>query len=269
MVAGVLARLGFYLGGDLNLALDNLWFTLLFKRPEILSMPDTRFDGLVDLFLNAMTTRRPLSDDELGMAQVAAAFARPQHDVEWLQRRARSLVAACHDAPVRAPALAPLWGWKEPNTHVILERLWRRVPTLTYIHVIRNGLDMACSDNQNQLRLWGELFGPAVDAEWTPRRSLAYWCAAHRRLLRAADEPGRRFLLLNYDRLCREAERDHELGRLFDFLSLAPARRQIDEISAAVVPPASIGRFKAHPPEAFDAADVAYVRSLGFDTQFG
>jgi hypothetical protein len=33
-VAEVLKRLDFYLGSDLNNANDNLWFPLLFKRPD-------------------------------------------------------------------------------------------------------------------------------------------------------------------------------------------------------------------------------------------
>jgi hypothetical protein len=35
LVAHVMLELGYYLGPDLNESLDTLWFTLLFKRPEI------------------------------------------------------------------------------------------------------------------------------------------------------------------------------------------------------------------------------------------
>jgi len=34
VVAEILIEFGFYLGSDLNAANDNLWFTLLFKRPR-------------------------------------------------------------------------------------------------------------------------------------------------------------------------------------------------------------------------------------------
>jgi hypothetical protein len=265
VVAAILVRLGFFLGSDLNDVLDNLWFTLLFKRPEILSIPDERLCALADLFVSSMTVRRRLTDDELALVQIAAAFDRPQHDREWLRRRARSLVDACGGEPVGAPR----WGWKEPNTHVGLDRLARCIPALHYIHVVRNGLDMACSDNQNQLQFWGEPLPPGIEPAVTPRRSLAYWCTAQRRVLRVGRAMGRRFLLLNFDRLCQESERERELRRLFDFLGVNPPADQVAELHAAIVTPESSGRFKACSPDAFDPADVAYVRSLGFDTRFG
>jgi hypothetical protein len=44
LIAQMLKELGFYLGSDLNSANDNLWFTLLFKRIEILSASDEEFE---------------------------------------------------------------------------------------------------------------------------------------------------------------------------------------------------------------------------------
>ena len=40
LIAQVLLELGYYLGGDLNESLDNLWFTLLFKRREVLDLTE-------------------------------------------------------------------------------------------------------------------------------------------------------------------------------------------------------------------------------------
>ncbi len=34
VVAAILSTLGFHLGNDLNESMDNLWTTLLFKRPR-------------------------------------------------------------------------------------------------------------------------------------------------------------------------------------------------------------------------------------------
>ena len=42
------------------------------------------------------------------------------------------------------------WGWKEPNTHMILPFLLKKYKNLRYIHIMRNGLDNAYSKNQNQ-----------------------------------------------------------------------------------------------------------------------
>ena len=59
---------------------------------------------------------------------------------------------------------ASLWGWKEPNSHLMIRHLHRHFgDRLRYVHVIRNGLDMAQSRNQLQLIRWGSVFGVPVD----------------------------------------------------------------------------------------------------------
>lgn len=84
-----------------------------------------------------------------------------------------------------------------------------------YIHVVRSGLDMAHSENQNQLALWGQHFlgsaraGGSSDnlGAWGgmagPGASLRYWCAVHKRVARLGAVLGpQRFCLLNFDALC-------------------------------------------------------------------
>ncbi|MEZ5283921.1 MAG: hypothetical protein R2712_03745 [Vicinamibacterales bacterium] len=63
-------------------------------------------------------------------------------------------------------------GLKEPNTHVFLDRLAVVYPDMKCVHVVRNGLDMAFSASQNQLRLWGPRFlGPGLES--SPRVALS------------------------------------------------------------------------------------------------
>jgi hypothetical protein len=127
---------------------------------------------------------------------------------------------------------------------------------------MRNGLDMAFSDNQMQLRLWGEAFlgRPVAD---TPADSLAYWVAAHRRIERiAANHPGR-VKLLNYDALCQDPEA--HLPDLLAFAGVDPDRATLDRLTPLIAPPESIGRHRARDTSGFDPDDVAYVRKLGFE----
>ena len=57
LIAQLLREAGFYLGGDLNPALDNRWFTLLFKRPDwyerTLVPGDKVFGDTVETFVAA------------------------------------------------------------------------------------------------------------------------------------------------------------------------------------------------------------------------
>ncbi len=95
-------------------------------------------------------------------------------------------------APQKACLEACLWGRKEPNTHVVIDRLMRLMPKMKYLHVARNGLDMAYSANQNQLKFWGGHFiGP--ECEMSPYYSLKYWRLIHRRVLDLCIPMGKRF----------------------------------------------------------------------------
>ena len=252
LVAAIAMALGHAMGPDLNAANDNLWFTLLFKHRGAVDLDDASFRALCDLFTVAMTGTRALDAGERALVQSLATRDCQQHPRDWLAGRAASLLAAApHPAPAR-------WGWKEPNTHLVLPQ-WRRArPDLRYVHVVRNGLDMAWSGNQNQRQLWGEwLLGRPV-AE-TPRDSLAYWCAAHRRVQAIGAGMGADFLWLDYDALCRDPEPG--LRALAGFFGVPEADALA--LRNLVQPPESTGRGRQQPLDGFDPADLDYLRSLG------
>ena len=73
---------------------------------------------------------------------------------------------------------------------MVLPRLNVLMPRMRYIHVTRNGLDMAYGRNQNQPRLWGRRFLGIDPIRVDPRYSLKYWVAAHQIIL---DAPARKW----------------------------------------------------------------------------
>lgn len=254
LIAEMATKLGFGGGEDINGSGDNLWHTLLFKQREVVDLAPSDVDARAAIFIAAMGGERGLTADERSLVLSLAEEDRPEFPREWLQRRAESLLRATATARPR-PAR---WAWKEPNTHIVL-RDWRRVlPDLRYVHVVRNGLDMAFSGNQNQRALWGEwLLGrPLAD---TPRDSLAYWCAAHRRVAAIAAGMGPDFLWLDFEQLCRDPESG--LVALADFAGVA--RDDALALRPLVGKPTSIGRGHGEPLEQFDPADLDYLRTLG------
>lgn len=157
---------------------------------------------------------------------------------------------------------ASAWGWKEPNTHFTIHRIALRIPNIRYVHVMRNGLDMAFSANQQQVQMWGDhLLGHPVDG--SPRHSLRYWVLVHRRIEANCMRLGERFLMLNYERLCMQP--GDELPKLLEFAGIAPIDRTLASLRPMITPPDSIGRHREHGLHVFDPSDVDYVRSLGFD----
>ena len=259
-VARLLDQLGYSLGDDRNGADDNLWFTLLFKRADILTMGEAEFGERVAIFVQAMTRNAPFTARQRALISRLPGEPAPDLTLDWLAERSATLLAAHNEArPVCAQ-----WGWKEPKTHIVIERLIERMPNLNYVHVVRNGLDMAFANNQNQLRLWGAHFLAQHPVEVTPRHALRYWRVVHERILAIGARLGERFLLLRFDDLCRHPEAT--LETFYRFLAVTPSARERAQLRACIDPPPSLGRFKQRSLSDLDPADIDFVRRLGFDT---
>lgn len=253
LVAECLLDMGVAIGQDLNLPLDNLWYTLLFKRREVLLAPQAELDHAFSLFRRRMSGEARLDAAEGEYLRALALRPRANHDADWLFARAESFISAPAQAPAR-------WGWKEPNTHILAEALLRADPALRYIHLYRNGLEMAFNRNQQQPLLWGPvLLGD--DAAPSPARSLSYWCAAHRRMLALAESYPGRILLLRFEELV--AAPGEALAAIAGFAGLEATPETVEAFTAKLrVPVSRIERGARF--DALARADLDYLESLGF-----
>lgn len=256
IVAGIIHGSGYQPGVDLNVALDNLWFTLLFKYREAVSLDSMRFHRLYDIFRTAMTSSADnLAIDNTLVSELLAAERVSLHDREWLLKRLSTLSGPKPDRPPSR------WGWKEPNTHMFIDRLINLEPGIHYIHVMRNGLDMAYSINQSQLKLWG----PVVLGErfeYSPCGSLRFWRWAHERVLDIAESMGSQFLLVNFDALCQSPET--EVLRIFEYLNIDANDELINKLTGTVRIPDSFGRHRYQSKTDFDPEDIDFVERQGF-----
>ncbi|MGX0975007.1 hypothetical protein ACSSVY_000705 [Roseovarius sp. MBR-51] len=255
--AAVLRSVGIHIGTRLNDPLDNLWFTVLFKRAEWAQVipPAAEVTQAADLFCRAMTvglrdTVRPNEYEVLAGVRDTL----PPNGTWHCGAGARDVDSLLASEPSSDAARQP-WGWKEPNTHVFLPHLAQCFPEMRYVHVIRNGLDMAFSKNTWQVRNWGHLFGvtPHLDTV-LPIQQLRYWIAANRVALDfGTAQMSDRFLILSYDAFC--ANPDNHWPRLRRFLDLPPYTTLPDNL----LRPTTIGRSQDHdlsllPPELLSAA---------------
>jgi hypothetical protein len=255
VVAAILRTLGYYLGDDLNESLDNLWFTLFFRRRSVLLEDDRSLQSLVRLFMARMSGKGSVSAEDRALVS-SLPMRHNVHLREALLKRADTFLSAGTRERQDQP-----WGWKEPNTHVVIDKLLDQCPTLRYLHVTRHPLDMAFSANQDQLLLWGPLYLER-DITLTPRASLSYWCAAHRRVLQLAASWPDRIRLVSFDALC-EAPQRHCL-ELAQSLGARPGDDALAQIGKLVQAPPSSGRFARQDLTQFDPADLAYVRQIGY-----
>ena len=145
------------------------------------------------------------------------------------------------------------WGWKEPRSIYLLPFLHRNLPALRFLHVVRDGRDMALSANQNQLRKHGAA-APIPSDFPEPARSMSLWSWVNLAAARYGEERlGERYLRIRFEDLCtRTAE---VAGSLFEFFELAG-----DPTAAthAAAPPVSLGRWRNEP-----AATIAALEEQG------
>ena len=273
VVAEVINHLGFYIGDDLNRAKDNLWFLLLFKRPRWFRK--ARYDNHqiitgLRLLSKIMLARSGLRLPEL-LFLIRAGFEISiyghNHKGDgrgyWPWLRAWNMIVRRS----RKPPDPNRWGWKEPNSHIILDYLSDYFSNLKYIHTIRHGLDMAFSDNQQQLYNWGPFFGlplPQSKLE-EPAASLKYWIKSNKRVMQIGQKLGdQKFLVVNFDRLCLSPE--SEIEKILSFLNIEPGADVLDALVRIPQMPESLGRYRAFDISQFNPADLMELENLGFST---
>ncbi len=106
------------------------------------------------------------------------AVASPAHCEADLRRACASAVAAHR---WRMPDTKMPWGWKNPRCMWVIPFLTRVYPGLKFIHVVRDGRDMALTNNTNLLRQHGELLldDPAAKSDQV-RAQLELWTKGNR-----------------------------------------------------------------------------------------
>lgn len=261
VVAKLLSEMGIYIGSDLNASVDNVWFTLLFKYREMVGLDERSFWDLFSVFRSAMSGEGEVARLPSSIASRLMEMDRQdQHSPSWLLER----VASLNEALQKRSRQRAIWGWKEPNTHIVLERLVPKLPELRYIHVARNGVDMAFSSNQNQLNLWG----PTVlgkEFRSSPAGSLKYWCWVHRRMLGLMRLWPDQILLLNFEAFCSDP--NWGSSRVAEFLGVNPQSVDLENFLKGVHVPSSIGRSLKCDLTQFDEDDLDFVASMGFDVR--
>lgn len=223
IVTELIKRMGYYMGKELNSSNDNMVLAEMFPlmRDRIL----TRSFDTHEFILNTVTRFAELMRNDMA-------------DTGYEK-----------------------WGWKIPADYMIIEYIYKYFSNMRYIHVIRNGLDMAFSANQNQAQRWGRYFDVNCNAMPLPKASILFWARANNYAIKTATKClGDRFLLLNFDRLCQDPY--ESIKKIAEFLRVEV---NADNLGQIISHPSSIGRHKVSDCSIFDESDYEVVRLLGFD----
>jgi hypothetical protein len=153
------------------------------------------------------------------------------------------------------------WGWKNPRSMYVLPLIRELFSDIRFIHLIRDGRDMATSDNQNQPRKHFEaLFGHALE-ESDPLGSIQLWAAANLAIANWGERHlGSQYLCVRFEDLC--ANPVAGVTRILNFAGFEEiADQSIRDIAEEfVTPPASLGRWRA-----LDASVATALAARGAD----
>jgi hypothetical protein len=209
VVARVLRLADLYTGADLNES-EDAW----------------KLGDYSDRWINEYVSRR---DDRLPPAVESAM-------VDDLRR-----VLEDHCGPIAADPRR--WGWKEPRSIYLLPFLHRNLPSLRFLHVVRDGRDMALSENQNQLRKHGDAV-PLPEGLSSAARSIALWSWVNLEAKRYAEQHlGPRYLRVRFEDLC-----EHPAEVTARILGFFEVDGNAGALAAEVAPPPSLGRWRAESP---------------------
>jgi len=261
VVTQLLQSLGFDMGSDLNQSLDDLGFTALFKRPSLWPLEDhlPQLNEALSIYLGSRGQTNTSIPSGKHATRVAQLLDITRSAGEWIDTGDLYERQECLATPSKP---TPLWGWKEPNTHMLLPFLVAALPNMKYIHVTRHGLDMAHSSNQTQLKLWGaHLLGRAVDTN-SADDSLAFWCAAHDRLLQVRERSQKQILVLPFESLFEEP--DVILTHLCNFLALPESCHPAKAAISTLQKPQSLGRHRNYSPLNVSSDNGKIFRKLGY-----
>jgi Sulfotransferase family len=136
------------------------------------------------------------------------------------------------------------WGWKEPRSMYLIRLFDRYFSSFRFLHVVRDGRDMAFSSNQNQLRKHGVLAGLPQPELSPPAQSIALWAWANWEAAHFGRESlGDRYLRIRLEDLCREPAT--VTAQVLEFFEVDGDARALGE---EIVAPASLGRWRAEDP---------------------
>ena len=260
--AAVLRSLGVDMGYDLNPALDNLSFTLLFKVATLFDQgihalnvsPQTV--GKLQFFQQSMLGK--LRANPLHWLNAYKCFQQAKsfgHDrgvqpkPAWTSKRWAALISG-------RTVSAKYWGFKEPNSHIYVPALLASFPRCTYIHVIRHGLDMACSRNKWQLHNWGPAFGIHLsEYEAESAAAFAYWDVANARIYDLKQQYPERIFIIKHEELCTHPRAT--ITSLAERVKLPVNREHIRVASQLVKRPNPIHRYSQHDLSMIEAPEKA------------
>jgi hypothetical protein len=166
-------------------------------------------------------------------------------------------------------ATAP-WGWKNPRCMWVIPFLSRIYPGMKFIHVVRDGRDMALTNNKNLLRKHGDfLLEDEATKQDEVNAQLELWTKGNRTARLDGERClGENYMSMTYEELVLRPR--ETIQRLFEHLEMDVSDAFLDKAQGQVRPSRSIGMWRRSDLPQLHAPDAATREALelfGYDVE--
>jgi len=211
-VAKVFLEMGVFMGDKLNISKDNLLFTILFKNPIWY-----RTSSKEDKELRLRIFQKYMEGCELNLSESNELDKAISTNPTFKKRLNFNLKQTGY-----INEKTNIWGWKEPNTQIFVSEILNFFPQLKYIHILRHGIDMAFSNNNQQLNNWGWKYGIELsgneDKNQIATKQLEYWVKSTKDVLAKIKVFNEKVLILNHSKFCTQPQQ--EIDRIIEFIGI-------------------------------------------------
>ncbi len=145
------------------------------------------------------------------------------------------------------------WGWKSPRSIYMLPFFHQQYPNMRAIHVVRDGRDMAYSDNQNQLKIHGPFILRGNQFKKPePIQSITLWSIINLAALEYGEKHLKNYLCIRFEDLCQKP--NDIVEKIFRFLDTPISY----EIIPSILRPKTIGRWQK-----YDQSEIKKLVTVG------
>ncbi|MBN8532356.1 MAG: sulfotransferase [Alphaproteobacteria bacterium] len=139
-----------------------------------------------------------------------------------------------------APRGAKGWGWKNPRSMYVLPLIHQVFPDFRFIHLVRDGKDMAFSGNQNQpIKHFTAYFDESYD-HFSPAHAIRLWARANGDVADWGEKTLKeRYLRLRFEDLCLKPT-----DTIQQLIAWAELAGDAENLTSLVDIPSSLGRWK-------------------------
>lgn len=258
VISQILREVGIDFGNILNKPNDNLLFTALFKNPTWYQKSSKcDIDRRLMIFYKYMTGNRLSLANYIEILASSLSNRTIGRDYSFYYKVLFRRKVLVED---------DVWGWKEPNSQLYINEINNFFQEIKYIHVLRNGLDMAFSDNKYQLKNWGFRYDIYLDESddfnSIAVKQLDYWICSTKEVLKNSSNLRDRFYLLNYTDFCLDS--NIELEKLLHFIGIDVNPNKMRYLRSLFKKQKSFNRYKNHDISIFRKDQLEFVRRMGF-----